>query len=72
MKEDKRSITETLSICHQPMTNGFSYIEVGYTIAVSVLLIATLIGFIWAHIVYDKDIEEAKMDPLLCEKDFDD
>ncbi len=45
-----------------------SHGEMIYTGLISVFLLVTLIGFVWSHIVYKKEVEEPKFEPLNIER----
>ena len=53
------------------MTDFLKISEVAYTLASAACLLVVLVGFVWAHIDYDSEIEGSTMDPVNCERKKD-
>lgn len=46
-------------------------VELAYTAVVGALLLFVMGAFVWAHVVYDREIEKIKLEPLLAERGED-
>lgn len=40
-----------------------------YTVLIGIFLLIQMVAFVWAHVVYQDDVEDAKMQVFTCEKD---